>query len=226
MLKKYFSTLFGIYVGLANGVETPASIGQPVLKYCPDISYPIGAINKGIGGLVVLRGTVGVDGILKDMRVVFSNADGSLVKTATDTFPWCNYSPAIENGKSRESVVIKSYRWVINETEVRIHSRDQVVRPNCTKLDYPSASKRLGEEGTVGLKFLVSENSEILQAVIDVSSGFLRLDEAAILGLVTCKFSVPAENGVATSVWSTMKYTWKLNSINTQNCFRAAFFMP
>ncbi len=50
---------------------------------------------------------------------------------------------------------------------------------SCAKPDYPSASRRLEEEGTVTLKFLIGVDGKVLQADIEKSSGFSRLDAAA-----------------------------------------------
>lgn len=45
---------------------------------------------------------------------------------------------------------------------------------------YPPASKRLGEAGTVVMLLTVDEDGKVLDAKLDKSSGFVRLDEAAM----------------------------------------------
>lgn len=57
---------------------------------------------------------------------------------------------------------------------------------NCEKPEYPSASKRLTEEGTVQLKFLVGVDGKVIDSAVEKSSGFRRLDEAARQGLSKC----------------------------------------
>lgn len=81
---------------------------------------------------------------------------------------------------------------------------------NCEKPDYPSASRRLEEEGTVMLKFLVGADGKVKESVVDKSSGFKRLDEAARQGLAKCQFKPGTENGQPVEGWASMKYTWKL----------------
>ncbi len=45
---------------------------------------------------------------------------------------------------------------------------------------YPSASKVNNEEGTVGLKISLTDEGTMREAVVQKSSGFSRLDEAAL----------------------------------------------
>jgi len=81
---------------------------------------------------------------------------------------------------------------------------------NCEKPEYPSASRRLEEEGTVALKFLVGTDGKVKEASVEKSSGFKRLDEAARQGLAKCLFKPGTENGQPVESWATMKYTWRL----------------
>lgn len=81
---------------------------------------------------------------------------------------------------------------------------------NCEKPEYPSASRRLEEEGTVGLRFLVGADGKVVQAEIEKSSGYKRLDEAARAGLSRCAFKPATVDGKPEQGWATMKYTWRL----------------
>jgi protein TonB len=49
-----------------------------------------------------------------------------------------------------------------------------------TRPPYPPVSRRLGEIGTVSLRLMVSEEGTVTDAIIVRSSGFARLDEAAV----------------------------------------------
>jgi TonB family protein len=82
---------------------------------------------------------------------------------------------------------------------------------SCEKPDYPVASKRLTEEGTVHLRFLVGVDGKIVESAIEKSSGFRRLDEAAIQGLSKCAFKPRTKDGVAVESWASMKYTWRID---------------
>ncbi|WP_090138035.1 energy transducer TonB [Limnohabitans sp. DM1] len=81
---------------------------------------------------------------------------------------------------------------------------------NCEKPDYPSASRRMEEEGTVSLRFLVGVDGKVVQSEIEKSSGFKRLDEAARAGLSKCAFKPATVDGKPEQAWASMKYTWRL----------------
>ncbi len=81
---------------------------------------------------------------------------------------------------------------------------------HCAKPDYPSASRRLEEEGTVTLKFLIGADGKVLQADVEKSSGFARLDEAARNALSKCQFRPGTVDGKPEQSWASIKYTWRL----------------
>ena len=81
---------------------------------------------------------------------------------------------------------------------------------HCAKPDYPSASRRMEEEGTVTLKFLIGVDGKVLQADIEKSSGFTRLDEAARNALSKCQFRPGTVDGKPEQSWASIKYTWRL----------------
>jgi periplasmic protein TonB len=81
---------------------------------------------------------------------------------------------------------------------------------NCEKPEYPSASRRMEEEGTVSLRFLIGPDGKVIQSEIDKSSGYKRLDEAARAGLSRCQFRPATVDGKPEQAWASMKYTWRL----------------
>ena len=87
-----------------------------------------------------------------------------------------------------------------------------VIQPgaSCAKPDYPSASRRMEEEGTVTLKFLIGTDGRVLQADIEKSSGFNRLDEAARNALSKCQFRPGTVDGKPEQSWASIRYTWRL----------------
>ena len=80
----------------------------------------------------------------------------------------------------------------------------------CEKPEYPSASRRLEEEGTVALRFLVGVDGKVMQSEIEKSSGYRRLDEAARAGLAKCQFRPATVDGKPEQAWASMRYTWRL----------------
>lgn len=80
----------------------------------------------------------------------------------------------------------------------------------CEKPDYPSASRRMEEEGTVGLRFLVGADGKVMQSEVAKSSGYKRLDEAARAGLAKCQFKPATVDGKPEQAWTTIQYVWRL----------------
>ncbi len=80
----------------------------------------------------------------------------------------------------------------------------------CEKPEYPSASRRLEEEGTVHLRFLVGADGKVIQSEVEKSSGYKRLDEAARAGLARCQFRPATVDGKPEQAWASMRYTWRL----------------
>ena len=82
---------------------------------------------------------------------------------------------------------------------------------SCEKPEYPPASRRLEEAGTVVLRFLIAAEGRIIESKVESSSGSPRLDEAARLALSKCKFKPGSVDGVPEQSWASMKYTWRLD---------------
>lgn len=81
---------------------------------------------------------------------------------------------------------------------------------NCPKPQYPSASRRLEEEGTVSLRFLIGADGHVLQSEVVKSSGFARLDEAARAALSKCQFRPGTVDGKPEQSWANIQYQWRL----------------
>jgi protein TonB len=82
---------------------------------------------------------------------------------------------------------------------------------SCAKPRYPPASERLQEEGVVTLKFLISENGQVLSGAVEKSSGYRRLDDAALAALSQCRFKPATVDGKPKQEWSSLRYRWELN---------------
>ncbi len=85
------------------------------------------------------------------------------------------------------------------------------VNASCAKPRYPPASERLHEEGVVGLKFLIGENGQVISGSVEKSSGYKRLDDAALAALSLCKFKPATVDGKPRQDWSALKYRWQLD---------------
>lgn len=60
------------------------------------------------------------------------------------------------------------------------------------QLEYPLASRRLGETGDVALSFTILQNGETADIIISKSSGHPRLDQAAVDFLKKRRYQIPS----------------------------------
>ncbi|MES2676514.1 MAG: energy transducer TonB [Pseudomonadota bacterium] len=77
--------------------------------------------------------------------------------------------------------------------------------------EYPSASIRLGEEGSVGLQLYLNEEGRVTEAKVAASSGFERLDESAVKHAQRSWKFIPCMQGdKPVACWHTIKFTFKI----------------
>lgn len=81
----------------------------------------------------------------------------------------------------------------------------------CRPPQYPPQSRRNGESGAVVLRFLIEADGSVIESQVESSSGYTRLDEAAVNGLSLCHFKPGTSDGRAERSWARMRYVWKLN---------------
>jgi len=77
---------------------------------------------------------------------------------------------------------------------------------------YPSASRRAGEEGTVRLKVLVDGKGRPKDVAVATSSGFARLDQAAIEAVRKWRFVAATDGASPISAWTQVAITFRLTS--------------
>ncbi len=83
-------------------------------------------------------------------------------------------------------------------------------RPN-SQPPYPTVSKRLGEEGVVTLQLYVTKNGRVSEAKVQKSSGFPRLDEAAVREALRNWRFIPAKRGDETiDAWYSINVRFEL----------------
>jgi protein TonB len=81
---------------------------------------------------------------------------------------------------------------------------------SCETPEYPSQSRRLQESGTVQLRFYVGTDGRVIESMVERSSGFKRLDEAARVALSKCQFKPGTVDGKPEASWANLRYVWKL----------------
>ena len=81
---------------------------------------------------------------------------------------------------------------------------------SCQQPEYPAASRRNEETGTVQLRFLIGVDGKVMDSMVESSSGYPRLDQAAIRALSQCQFKAGTLDGKPEQSWASMKYVWQL----------------
>jgi protein TonB len=80
----------------------------------------------------------------------------------------------------------------------------------CAKPEWPKASLRNEETGTVTLSFLIGVDGRVADSKIVKSSGFRDLDKAAVTGISKCRFKPGMNDGKPEQAWMQMQYVWTL----------------
>lgn len=77
---------------------------------------------------------------------------------------------------------------------------------------YPPSSRRLGEQGTVTLKVLVDAKGRPQDVVVGRSSGFPRLDQAAMEAVRRWRFVAATDGQGPVTTWTQVAITFRLTS--------------
>lgn len=80
------------------------------------------------------------------------------------------------------------------------------------QLSFPAASRRAHEQGTVHVRVLVDARGTPQQMLLVRSSGFTRLDDAALATVRATRFRPYTENGVALPFWVVMPLIFELDN--------------
>ena len=75
---------------------------------------------------------------------------------------------------------------------------------------YPALSKRLGEQGKVVVRVFIDTDGNATQAEIRTSSGYDRLDQAAMDGIRKWRFKPGTSNGTPQTMWVNVPMKWEL----------------
>jgi protein TonB len=82
------------------------------------------------------------------------------------------------------------------------------------KVEYPALSRRMGEEGTVIVRLQVGVNGEVMDVRVEKSSGYPRLDAAALSGVRKARFRPGSRGGVPVVMWARQPIRFNLSDAN------------
>jgi len=99
----------------------------------------------------------------------------------------------------------------VEKKVVKVPPSTQGKGARITQPEYPPSSRRAGEEGTVTLAVMVQENGRPGEVKVAKSSGFPKLDEAAVKEVQRNWRFVPGkEDGKPVAMWHTFAVTFRL----------------
>ena len=75
---------------------------------------------------------------------------------------------------------------------------------------YPAISRRMNEQGKTTVRVLIGSDGQPQRAEISKSSGFARLDDAAIATVMRWRFVPGKRGGVAEAMWFNVPINWVL----------------
>ena len=90
--------------------------------------------------------------------------------------------------------------------QARIRASAQCVAPS-----YPRRSIMNNEQGVSQIELLIGEDGRVRESRVAQSSGFFRLDQAALQALSACEFEPERVNGEARQAWARIRYVWRLD---------------
>jgi protein TonB len=85
----------------------------------------------------------------------------------------------------------------------------RVMTETCPEPSYPREWLNAGEKGTVQLALLISASGKVLESNVVYSTGFPRLDNAAMEAFSQCRFNAGTVDGAPTEMWTVMKFTYR-----------------
>ncbi len=93
---------------------------------------------------------------------------------------------------------------------VTLSSELSVSCPNMRKPTYPAISRRMGEEGDVVLRVEIDENGHVVSAAVVDSSGYSRIDDAAMAAVKEWQCNPQLRNGQPISAIALQRFNFGL----------------
>lgn len=82
---------------------------------------------------------------------------------------------------------------------------------SCNKPSYPRAAIRLRQEGMVRMLFDVDADGQVMGGSVVESSGFERLDNAALEAIMKCRFEPETLGGIPQATTAEVRFGWRLS---------------
>ena len=142
------------------------------------------------------------------------NADSNLITPhATATLPAAEVKASSATSSTTSALASSANSLGQTSATVELPASDAAYLNNPLPV-YPPLSKRLGEQGQVLVKVLISAQGHAQQAAIAQSSGFKRLDDAALNAVQSWRFVPGKRGGVPQAMWFNVPVEFGLRGEN------------
>ncbi|WP_374402295.1 energy transducer TonB [Niveibacterium sp.] len=128
------------------------------------------------------------------------------VRVTTATAPSDATISTVTQTKPTEPVPVAAPVPVVKQSNVR-HTASFV---SCETPVYPRGAADAGEHGTTRLAFLLDVTGKPLEGRVENSSGYRRLDQAALKAFTKCVYKPAIENGQPVQAWVVIDFEWTL----------------
>jgi len=197
---------------------SPKSTVTSAVSVCRKPSYPAAALFAKETGVVTVSFLIDVDAMVLEGKVDSSSGYSRLDEAAVKALALCKFRPAFANGKPEKAWARIEYEWAIEgvkglptvqAAKPAFPVTSRVANPNECKLpDYPESSLRGKEAGVVTMGFLIDIDGKVLESRVESSSGYFRLDEAALKAFAECKYRPALIDGKPERSWTRIEYPW------------------
>jgi len=174
----------------------------------PHPRVPVESRQNGESGTVTIRFLVGADGNPGSAEVTHSSGFERLDAAGVKWLLTCRFRPRIKDGARVADWTANSI--VFDKPRPPTPHADDTTSCEIPNPSYPIESRRQGESGTVLVRLHIPADGWPDKLQVSKSSGYARLDWAAIDWLMTCRFKPARENGSPVAAWANQAYTFNL----------------
>lgn len=171
--------------GVVTGEKAAATGARYSYRPNPSDFYPVQSRNAGKQGLARTRVCYDITGRVDEASLKDSSGSKDLDEVAVRESRDVRISPGTLDGVRQAGCVIIPWRLSLPEL---------ISMPGIKSI-YPQESKKLGEEGMAAIAVCYDAKGKPVSSELHSSSGFQRLDEAAVLAGKKFRFKPPTIHG-------------------------------
>jgi TonB family protein len=205
---------------MERGEVVPPSYGKLIIRrVLPNIIFNPDDVSGNPVAEVEVR--TAPDGKIMAHKLIKSSGnkawDEAVIKALnkTDTLPLdldgtipavmvLGFKPKEDDYKEKTSQIVSS-----SGEQITLPERDPL---NCIGPIYPAMSKRNGEQGKVVLRVRIGDVGQLLSLEIAQSSGFERLDKAALSYVINCKYKPGLKSGTPINTLVSIPVEFKIGN--------------